>query len=339
MELAQRGAGQVSPNPMVGAVIVKKGRVLAEGFHQKYGKAHAEIEALKKLNFKAQGATLYCNLEPCFHEGKTPACVRVILQSGIKKVVVAHLDPNPLVCGRSIKFLRKHGVLVSVGPLKKEAQFLNRSFLTWIQKKRPYVLLKVAMSLDGRITWPGKKSGRFTSKESLRRVHQLRSKVDAILVGINTVLADDPRLNVRGIKGARQPMRIILDTQGHMPNTCRMLRARGGPILIVGTNHAPHPAEPLILDTSQTGRVSLPKLLKELAGRGVGSLMVEGGGEVFSSFIEEGLVDELVCFIAPQIFGQDSKTFISSHILKSKAFRLFSVKKYGDDLELTCLRS
>src|SRR3989338_7678691 len=211
IKLALKGAGHVSPNTMVGAVIVKNDRILAEGYHRRVGGPHAEIEAPKKIGYTAHGAsplgaTLYCNLEPCFHHGRTPPCVSPIIKSRIKRVVIAHRDPNPLVAGKSVRLLKKSGIRVTEGVLEKEARQLNRFFLTWMTSRRPYVILKAGVSLDGKIAGGPKKW--ITSPISRRRVHQLRAQVDAVLVGKNTVLADNPRLNVRGIPGTKQPFRI-----------------------------------------------------------------------------------------------------------------------------------
>lgn len=347
LALARKGAGHVSPNPLVGCVIVKRGTVLAEGYHRRVGGPHAEIEVLKKVKFKAKGATLYCNLEPCFHHGRTPPCVHRVIDSGVSRVVIAHRDPHSKVAGKSIRLLKRAGIKVTVGLLKKEAQFLNRFFITWITKKRPYVVLKAAMSLDGKITLPGKKTGWITGPQARARVHQIRSCIDAIIVGVNTVIKDNPRLNVRGIRGARQPFRVILDSRLRTPLKGNLWSTRGGPILLATSSrptikakkYESQGAEILFLDRDTKGRVSLGKLLGTLAKREVTSVLVEGGGLLFSSFYDQGLIDELVLHIAPKVFGsRATELFSSVQGNKRIPLSLHAITSYGGDLELRYLR-
>ncbi|MBI2339403.1 MAG: bifunctional diaminohydroxyphosphoribosylaminopyrimidine deaminase/5-amino-6-(5-phosphoribosylamino)uracil reductase RibD [Deltaproteobacteria bacterium] len=325
LQLAQKAAGHTSPNPLVGAVIVKNGKLLAGGYHHKAGLPHAEIEALKKISFRAEGATLYCNLEPCFHHGRTPPCVHPIIKSGIKRVVIAHRDPNPLVAGRSVRLLKKSGIQVTEGVLEKEARHLNRFFLTWVTKKRPYVILKAGVSLDGKIAG-GKKW--ITSPPSRRRVHQLRSQVDAILVGAHTIRTDNPRLNVRGIKGAKQPLRIILGSRRQIPVNARIFAGI-------------QPCPPENLDSRLRGndrlmffRGALPTLMRKLARRNVTSILVEGGAKVFASFIKNSLCDELILFIAPKILGPSALDVFPPSLLKKFPFKISSITPSGPDLEV-----
>lgn len=344
LELALKGSGHVSPNPLVGAVIVKNGKILAEGYHRRVGADHAEINALKKIHFQAKRATLYCNLEPCFHQGRTHPCVHRVIQSGISRVVIAHQDPNPLVCGRSIKLLRKHGIQVTVGVLEKEARFLNRFFITWIQKKRPYVILKAAITLDGKIARKETPKGKIewiTGPIARKRVHQIRSQVDAILVGVNTIIQDNPQLNIRGIKGAKQPCRIVLDTHLRTPLHSKIFSSRGGPVIIVTVKKsvkAKHfsqkkKGEILFLEGN---KISLKSLLKKLALRGLTSLMVEGGSQIYTSFYREGLVDEIALFVAPKIYGNNAIPLFAS-IPKSarspKAIRYYLENKKWKQLQ------
>lgn len=203
LKLAGKAAGQVSPNPMVGCVIVRKGKIISRGFHEKFGEAHAEINALKKINSKADGATMYVNLEPCHHFGKTPPCVDAVLASGVKRVVIAMQDPNPLTAGKSIKKLRASGIRVDVGVCEQEARFLNRFFIKYITKKMPYVIVKVAQSLDGKISNKPGKQFWLTGSRAKKHVQDLRSRVDAVLVGRGTVAIDDPQLSVRDKKKNR----------------------------------------------------------------------------------------------------------------------------------------
>ena len=288
LKLAQKGEGKTSPNPMVGAVIVKNGKILATGFHHKAGFPHAEIEALKKIKFKAKGATLYCNLEPCCHFGRTPPCVDKIIQSGITRVVIAHEDPNPKVKGRSIKKLKKAGIKVDVGVLKKEALFLNRFFITWVTKKRPYIILKAAVSRDGKIA-PDPKFRKkrepfwLTGPKARGQVHELRSRVDAILVGVNTVIADNPHLTVRGKGRVRQPFRIVLGRRSRIPKNSKIF-GPGGKLFI---------ARPR----------TLSPFLRGLAKKGVTSILVEGGAQIFKSFLNPCFYDEIILFPSRKILG------------------------------------
>lgn len=343
LTLAQKGAGFTSPNPMVGAVIVKNGKILAEGYHHRAGADHAEIDALKKLKFKAKGATLYCNLEPCFHQGKTPPCVHPVIASGISRVVIANKDPNPKVKGRSIKLLKQKGISVTTGVLEKEGAYLNRIFFKWIQTQRPYVILKVAMSLDGKITPPGKTTGWITGPQSLKAVHRLRSQLDAILVGSNTIRRDDPQLNVRGLPKAHQPVRIILDSRLSTPSKAKIFHSPGGPVWIAAINPKPSqlkriydaPAKVLSVDSDARGYVSVKSVLTELSQRGVTSLLVEGGGRVFSSFLNAGLADELIFFVAPKVFGRKALDCFPdvAGVHSSLPFEMHSVVSHGSDWE------
>lgn len=331
LELATNGAGAVSPNPMVGAVVVRNGKILAEGFHQKFGGPHAEIEALRKLNFRAHGATLYVNLEPCCHFGKTPPCVDRVIASGIKNVVISHLDPNPRVSGRSVKKLQKYGVKVKVGVLKGNALFLNRFFDIWVRENRPYVIAKMAISLDGKIAQKpplpfgeragvrGRATSWITGPIARRRVHEIRSQVDAILVGAGTVLADDPRLTVRGVKVARQPLRVILDSRGRVPGSAKIFKT-GGPVVIVG---------------KKGRRVSVSQLLRKLAKKGISSVLVEGGSEVFRSFQRSGLIDEMILHVAPKLLGDGALALSPGGDKKREwpSLRLKSVTPLGADTE------
>jgi len=344
--LAKKGAGHVSPNPLVGCVIVRNGKILAEGYHKKIGGSHAEVEALKKLRLKAKGATLYCNLEPCFHYGRTPPCVPLIIKSQISRVVLSHRDPNPKVSGRSIRLLKKSGIKVTTGVLEKEARFLNRFFISWITKGRPYVILKVAMSLDGKIASNAKREW-ITNAQSRRRVHQLRSRVDAVLVGVNTVLQDNPLLNVRNIRGSRQPLRVVLDSHLRTPPRSKLFSSRGGKVLVVTGSRSPNKQKDLIFKGAQIicskkskkGQVSLRPLLKKLAKKDVTSVFVEGGAEVFSSFLNAGFCDELILFVAPKLLGAKAlDAFPHFDIEKiNSSFSPHSIAFHHQDIEFRLL--
>lgn len=333
LDLAARATGHTSPNPLVGAVIVKNGKILAEGYHLRSGFPHAEIEALTKLKFKAQGATLYCNLEPCFHYGRTPPCVHQIIESGMKRVIIAHRDPNPLVYGKSVKLLEKKGIEVKEGILKKEAYFLNRFFVTWVTQKRPYVILKAGLSLDGKISYtksplPWRERVRvrggtkwITGPQARYHVHEIRSQVDAILVGVGTILADNPRLNVRGITGAKQPIRIVLDSHHKTPPSAQIFHSKGGEVLIETSGHEP-----------------LSRLLQQLAEKKITALLVEGGAEVFHSFLRQNLVDEIELFIAPKIIGSQGLAFPSTPDKIKKSFKINNLNNFRGDIEIQWVR-
>jgi len=217
LRLARKGAGRVSPNPMVGAVVVDpSGEIISTGYHPEFGKPHAERIALKKLGYKASGATLYVNLEPCCHHGKTLPCTEAIIKSGVKRVVVGVLDPNPQVSGRGVEILRKHGIEVKVGVLEEECKWLNRGFFKWVLKGIPYVVLKWAQTLDGKIATVTGESKWISSERALNYAHRLRAESDAVVVGKNTVLADDPELTVRRVRGV-DPLRVVLDSKLELP--------------------------------------------------------------------------------------------------------------------------
>lgn len=323
IDLALKGLGQVSPNPLVGAVIVKNGKVLAKGYHHRLGGPHAEIDALQKIKFKAKGATLYCNLEPCFHQGKTPPCVHEVIKSGIKRVVVAHGDPNSLVAGKSLQFLKKAGVQVDVGVLAKEALMLNRAFVTWMSKGRPYVILKMAVSADGKIAPVQQKRGKIswiTGPKARQSVHELRSQVDGVLVGAGTILKDNPRLNVRGVKGSRQPVRIILGLKSRLKSSAQVFTSKGGPIWRVGG--------------------PLPKMLQGLAARQISSILVEGGGKVYSSFVRENLWDELIIYVSPKKLGEKAIPLSPAwaEVVSEPGIMNHYTAHHGRDLELGFVR-
>lgn len=313
LALAGQGRGLTSPNPMVGALIVRDGLPVGEGVHRRAGSPHAEVEALKAVGPRAEGACLYVNLEPCVHRGRTPPCVDAILAAGIRRVVVGCLDPNPLVNGRGVERLREAGVEVTVGVREDEARALNRAFFKFIATDRPFVTLKAALTLDGKIAaWDGN-SRWITGEEARTEVHRMRAGADAILVGIETVLRDDPELTVRlPDVGPREPLRVVADSRLRTPPDARVLRA-GTPGRTVIACVAGAPAEAAralrargveVLDCpARDGRVDLDALLAELARRGVVSLLAEGGGELNASLLEAGLVDRVAFFVAPAVLG------------------------------------
>ncbi|HIQ00337.1 TPA: bifunctional diaminohydroxyphosphoribosylaminopyrimidine deaminase/5-amino-6-(5-phosphoribosylamino)uracil reductase RibD, partial [Candidatus Bipolaricaulota bacterium] len=309
LELAEKGVGYTRPNPLVGAVVVKGGEVIAAGYHARYGGPHAEVMALERAGEAARGADLYVNLEPCVHHGKTPPCVDRIIAAGIRRVFIATRDPNPLVDGKGVKKLRTAGIEVVEGVLQEEAERLNEIFFFWIKTKRPFVALKLAMSLDGKIATKTGDSRWITGEEARRKVHELRRRHAAVLVGINTVLADDPQLTVREVTGP-QPLRIVLDSRGRVPLSAKVLQGEAK-TLIATTAAMPEGKERALRErgvevwrlSAREGQVDLIALLARLAGEGIDSLLVEGGGEVAWSFLAQGLVQKVYLFYGALLLG------------------------------------
>jgi len=314
LELAERGRLSVSPNPMVGAVVVRAGRVVGEGFHRRAGQPHAEMVALRRAGRSARGADLYLTLEPCVHEGRTPPCVPAVIASGVARVIVLAIDPNPLVSGRGIAALRRAGIRVALAPpaWRDRAERQNEKFRKWASSRRPFVLAKWAATLDGRIASAAGESRWITSARARRRALAFRDEYDAVLVGAGTVQADDPRLTRRSRrKVATGHWRIVLDGRLRISEKARLLRGPGR--VLIATAAAPsHPKVRRLesrgvsvwsLPSGSSGRVDLRRLLRELARREVTSLMVEGGAETLWSFFRAGLVDRVAVFLAPRILG------------------------------------
>lgn len=311
LELAERGRGHVEPNPLVGAVVVAGGRAVGEGWHQAFGGPHAELHALQAAGDAARGATLYISLEPCCHHGKTPPCTDAVLRSGIARVVAAMTDPNPAVGGRGLAALRSAGVAVEVGLGEAEARRLNAPYLKLRATGQPYIHCKWAMSLDGKIATSARQAKWISGEESRARAHALRGRMDAIIVGLGTVLADDPLLTARP-PGPRIATRIVLDTQARLPAECRLVRTAGeAPVVIAVGEGAPTErlerlralgCETLALPEIN-GETSLSSLLDELGRREMTNVLVEGGAAVLGSFFDARLADEVHVFMAPLVVG------------------------------------
>ncbi len=317
LDLAARARGRTLPNPMVGAVVVRSGRVVGRGRHSKAGRPHAEILALARAGAAAKGATLYISLEPCSHTGRTPPCTEAILRAGLRRVVAAMVDPDPRVRGRGLRRLRRAGLRTAVGVLESQARALNEPFITRVGRGRPFVTVKIAQSLDGRIADSQGQSRWISGPAARRWAHRLRSEQEALLVGVKTVLADNPRLTVRSkSEGSRQkavgrePLKIILDSSLRTPPGARLFSG-GGRVLIATTRHASREREnrlrragaEIIRLPAEKGRVRFNAVLRELAERGISKLMIEGGGEVTASAFKAGVVDRVAWIIAPKIFG------------------------------------
>lgn len=346
LKLAKKGSGSVEPNPMVGAVIVKNGRIIGQGYHIKFGGPHAEIEALKNCKISPKGATLYVTLEPCCHFGKTPPCTNAIIKAGIKKVVAAVKDPTRKVAGKGFKILQKAGIEVVCGVCQKEAEKLNAPFFKFAKTKRPWVIVKWAQSKDGFLARSDKKRW-ITNASSRRDVHKIRKRVQAILVGINTVLEDNPMLTVRPDTG-RQPLRVVLDSDLRIPKNCNLIKtANKYPVCIftktnrhfdrnesryIGTNEAEKSTLKRFLDsgrkaasarndnfveTINAGKKNvLKKVLTVLGKKGVQQLLVEGGEKVITSFIRQNLADEIIVYTSNEELAEKGKVKSSQQMKK-----------------------
>ncbi len=350
LQLAKRGKGRTSPNPMVGAVLVKNGRVVGEGFHPRAGEPHAEIFALRQAGENARGATLYVTLEPCNHYGRTPPCTKAIIAAGVAEVHMAILDPNPLVAGGGKKELEAAGIRTVVGEHENEAKKLNEVFLHWVTTGRPFVIAKFAASLDGKIATRTGESRWITGPEARRYAHELRDQVDAILVGVNTIIKDNPELTTRlEKKDVHHPLRVVLDSRGRAPLAARVFDPDlPGRTLVVTTEAMPQKTRQalsergieVLVPPADRGQVNLPALLHELGAREVTSVLVEGGSTVLGSFFAHGLVNKVVTFIAPMIIGgQEAPTAVGGSGVErlADAWRLkeIEVTKVGEDLLIT----
>jgi len=345
LRLARRGHGLTSPNPAVGAVVVKKGLIISRGYHKRAGLAHAEVAALEGLHGRElRGSVLYVTLEPCCHKGRTGACTDAILASGIKKVVVAALDPNPLVSGKGIALLRSKGVEVIEGVLADEASALNEWFAKYITTGMPFVRLKLAVSLDGRIASGTGASKWISGQASRKYAHKLRSIADAVLVGSNTALTDDPALTVRHLRGVN-PARVVLDSSFRTPLSAKLFHDASAGVFIFTARGAKREkvakaramgVKVFYIATKGPCGLDIKKVLKKLADCGIANILIEGGGMVAASAIKAGLVDRLSYFIAPIFLGADSVPAVGLLNLKTplSAPRLgnMKVRRLGDDI-------
>lgn len=343
LQLAERGLYTTSPNPRVGSVIVRDGRVVGEGWHQRAGGPHAEINALQAAGDAARGATVYVTLEPCSHHGRTPPCAEALINAGVARVVVAMSDPNPLVAGRGIAMLTLAGITAEVGLMETDARALNPGFISRMTRQRPWVRLKTASTLDGKTALANGASQWITGEAARADVQRLRARACAILTGSGTVLADNPRMNVRDVDIGRQPLRVVVDSTLRTPADAAIL-----PALIV-CRHA-EPAARAALEHAEAevvelpgadGRVDLSKLFTLLSQRGVNELHVEAGAALNGALLAGGWVDEWVAYMAPMAVGDDARGLFSQPMLTTLAdasrFRLHDVRQVGGDLRLTLL--
>jgi diaminohydroxyphosphoribosylaminopyrimidine deaminase/5-amino-6-(5-phosphoribosylamino)uracil reductase len=351
LRLARRGISSVEPNPAVGAIIIKANQIIGRGWHKKFGGPHAEINALEDcqtLGVRPNGATMYVTLEPCSHQGKTGPCTEAIISAGISKVVIAMTDPSEHANGRGIERLRRAGIEVHTGICEDQAKMLNAPFVKYVTTGKCWVTLKWAQSIDGKVAWAdGIDDRRWISNEYSRRdTHKLRRRVQAILVGINTVIADDPLLTPRPDKG-KKPARIVLDSFLRIPPDCQLLTtADQSPVIIFTSQQSlqtsPHIAKELtdkgaeLLAYPDThGHSNLHFLLAELSDRGISQLLVEGGPTVLTSFLKENLADEIIVYVAPKILGSQSSIGITRPMAElSQAIGLYNVEvdRFGEDV-------
>lgn len=309
IELAKKGMGYTSPNPMVGCVVVKQDKIVTQGYHERYGEYHAERNALTRYPGDLTGAEMYVTLEPCCHHGNTPPCTDIIIEKGIRKVYVGSMDPNPKVAGKGIQILRDHGIEIETGILEKECLALNEVFFHFITTKRPYVVMKYAMTLDGKIAASTGDSKWVTGEEARRHAHFLRKKYRAIMVGIGTVLADDPLLNCR-IEDGVDPIRVVCDSHLRIPADSQIVKtAQNIPTIVCfakgddGKIKQLQEAGVEVLQCERQGRVDLDTLMKVLGQRNIDSVLIEGGGTLHGTVLKAGLVNEIYGYIAPKLIG------------------------------------
>lgn len=344
LRLAERGLYSTSPNPRVGCVLVKAGKIVGEGWHERAGEPHAEVHALRAAGAAARGATAYVTLEPCSHFGRTPPCAEALIAAGVTRVVVAMQDPNPQVAGGGVSKLIAAGVEVDSGLMQGEAQALNAGFFARMTRGMPWVRSKVGMSLDGRTALSNGVSQWITGAEARHDVQHWRARSCAVLTGIETVLADDPQLNVRELKTSRQPLRVVLDSGLRMPHDARILH--GGVLIYTVVRDADKRAAletlgatVVVLPDTDKRRVDLPAVMRDLAARGINELLVEAGPTLNGALLQAGLVDELVLYVAPQLLGDAARGMASLGMVtaleQKVALQWQDVRHIGNDLRVT----
>ena len=346
IEIAKKGEGSVSPNPLVGCVIIKDNRIIGAGYHQKFGEDHAEINAINSSAESLEGSTLYVILEPCSHFGKTPPCVDRIIKEKIKRVVIGTLDINPLVSGNGVRALKKAGIEVKVGILEKECIELNKFFFKFITNKLPYVTLKAAQTLDGMIADKNNYSEWISSSESRKYVHWLRARYDAVLIGSETARIDNPKLTVRMVEG-RNPYRVVLDSSLKLKSDLNLFKINSDNKTIVITSEKNKSklkkinqleklgVKILFVKLDAQGRMQLKSVLKEIVKLQISSILVEGGSKIYSSFLKQKLFDDIFLFVSPKILGNGLKTFSelkSNKLSDSAKLNIRRTQKIGDDL-------
>ena len=348
LELARKGEGHTSPNPMVGCVVVKDGRIISEGYHEKYGEFHAERNALTRCTEDTAGADLYVTLEPCCHQGKTPPCTDIIIEKKIARVFVGSMDSNPLVAGKGVQILRDHGIYVETGILDAECRKLNEVFYHYIATKTPFVVMKYAMTLDGKIACATGDSKWVTGEIARTQVHRMRGRYRGIMVGIGTVLADDPMLNCR-VEGGVDPVRIICDSNLHIPTESQIVKTASDIETIVACSQEALESERKqekirrlkeagiqIIGTEGAHGVNLVELMKKLGGQNIDSILLEGGGTLNASALEDGLVNKVYAYIAGKLIGgMDARSPVEGMGIDRMADAItlqnVEIEKLGDD--------
>jgi diaminohydroxyphosphoribosylaminopyrimidine deaminase/5-amino-6-(5-phosphoribosylamino)uracil reductase len=347
LELSEKAAGFVNPNPLVGAVIVKDNRIIGEGYHEYFGGPHAEVNAFKNAAYDVEGATMYVTLEPCSHYGKTPPCADAIVRNKIAKVVVGMVDPNPKVSGRGIELLRSNGIDVIVGIMDKEIRQTNEIFIKYITHKKPFCIMKTAMTLDGKISTSIGDSKWISNEKSRAYVHELRQKVTGIMVGIGTVLADDPELTTRRQdKISKNPIRIVIDSKARIPLESKVLKCDDKTRTIIATTEFVQDKKieaikqmgaEVIVTKGKNGWVDLNELMRVLGDMGIDSILLEGGSTLNYSALQEGIVDKVITFISPKIFGGTAlKTPVGGqgieHVSDCFVLRDAEVTRFDEDI-------
>ncbi len=345
LQKAKQGVYTTKPNPRVGCVLVKNNKIIAEGWHIRAGEGHAEVEALKNTQ-DAQGATAYVTLEPCSHHGRTPPCAEALIKAGVTRVVVAMQDPNPLVVGKGLELLEKAGISVTCGVMEAEAKDLNKGFITRMQTGKPYVLSKLAMSLDGRTAMASGESKWITSTHARQDVQKLRAMSGAVLTGVDTVLADDPSMNVRLLEvDVEQPVRVILDSSLRTPVTAKLLTLSGRTVILTCSEDEikmqalqQAGADVYQLMANPQGRVDLVAVLDFLAEQQINDLLVEAGSVLNGALMEQGLIDECIVYMAPNILGASGRGLFAmpnvSEMADKKQLQFVDMRKIGMDLKL-----
>jgi len=344
LRLAKKGRGRTSPNPMVGAVLLRNGEVVGEGYHARAGGPHAEIVAIRNAGQKAKGATLYVNLEPCTHQGRTPPCAPAVIDAGVRKVVVGMKDPNPLIRGRGVAHLKKAGLDVKVGVLEKECHRLNEAFCKYIVTREPFIVLKTAATLDGKIATRDGASQWISGETSRHFVHRLRDQMDGVMVGIGTVLKDDPMLTAR-VRGGRDPYRIVFDSRLRIPENAKILTLSPSRTIVLTTEMAPQDkierlrekGVQILIFQSKSGKVDLKSSLLKLGEMGMTSLLLEGGSQLSGSFLDQRLIDKILLFVSPKLIGDPEAPGVFgglgvAQLPEAIPLRDLKVKKIGEDV-------
>ena len=343
LQLAERGLWTTSPNPRVGCVLVRDGEVIGEGWHEKAGEPHAEVHALREAGVRARGATAYVTLEPCSHHGRTPPCAEALIAAGVARVVAAMTDPNPLVAGKGLALLQAAGIETASGLLENEARELNIGFVSRMTRGRPWLRLKVASSLDGKTALNNGVSQWITGPAARTDGHRWRARACAILTGIGTVRDDDPQLNVRAVETSRQPLRVVVDSKLEIPLSARILQ--GGPVLIAGAVEniekialLRSTGAEVVIFPNAAGKVELSDLLQELARRGVNEVHAEAGFKLNGSLMREGLVDELLLYLAPCLIGDAASGLFNLPELTTldgkRLLQIRDLRQIGEDIRL-----